>query len=64
MVVGAPFDEAAGSVFVYKETDENKWELFGDKIVAADGTQGDEFGYSVDMNEDSILAIGSRVRDI
>ena len=63
MVVGAPFDEG-GSVFVYKEIKENTWELLGDKIVAANGTQNDEFGYSVDINEDSMLVIGSRVSNI
>lgn len=65
MVVGAPFDgegSSTGSVFVYKEVSEDKWELQGNKITLQEGLQGDAFGYSVDIDEESTLAIGVRVR--
>jgi len=45
---------------VYKEVEENKWELIGDKITPADGIDGDLFGFSVDIDK-STLVIGSRV---
>lgn len=66
MVVGAPFDgtgsSQTGSVFVYKEVAANTWELFGDKITPVDGLVGDSFGFSVDIDEDATIVIGSRVR--
>ena len=65
VLIGAPFDGAensqTGSVFAYKETEDNKWELLDDKIVPADGTDGDLFGFSVDIDENSSILIGSRV---
>ena len=65
VVIGAPFDDndnsLTGSVFVYKETEDNKWELYGDKIVPADGTDDDLFGFSVDIDESSSILIGARV---
>lgn len=60
VVVGAPFDEI-GSVFVYKEVSDNKWELLGDKITPPDGVELDMFGYSVDVDQDSTLVVGSAV---
>jgi hypothetical protein len=66
VVVGAPFDgtgsSQTGSVFVYKEVAANTWELFGDKITPVDGLVGDSFGFSVDIDEDATIVIGSRVR--
>lgn len=65
VVVGAPFDESGssmtGSVFVYREVSENKWEMVGNKITPEDGVDGDTFGYSVDIDEHSTLVIGSKV---
>ena len=65
-MVGAPFDgtgsSQTGSVFVYKEVATNAWELFGDKITPVDGLGGDSFGFSVDIDEDATIVIGSRVR--
>lgn len=66
-MIGAPFDgegdSSTGSVFVYKETSEDKWELQGAKITPQDGLQGDAFGFSVDVDKDSNLVIGARVRN-
>lgn len=65
VAVGAPFDGEdgtdTGSVFLYKEESENNWELQGDKITPADGVDEDLFGFSVDLDNDSTLLIGSRV---
>ena len=65
MVVGAPFDgtggSQTGSVSVYKEVTENKWELFDSKISPVDGSAGDQFGVSVDIDEESTIVIGSSV---
>ena len=64
MVVGAPFDEegnSTGSVFVYKEVSEDVWELQGDKLTLQEGLEGDAFGFSVDIDEESTLAVGVRV---
>ena len=65
MVVGAPFDRTGssqtGSVFVDKEVSNNTWELFGGKITPVDGLEGDAFGFSVDIDEDATVVIGSRV---
>ncbi len=64
--MGAPFDgtgsSQTGSVFVYKEVVTNTWDLFGDKITPVDGLGGDAFGFSVDIDEDATIVIGSRVR--
>jgi hypothetical protein len=66
VVIGAPFDSndnvMAGSVFVYKETSTDNWELVGDKIIPADGLANDAFGFSVDIDEDNNIVVGSRVR--
>ena len=63
-MVGAPFDvigsTQTGSVSVYKEVSENKWELFDGKIAPVDGRAGDQFGVSVDADESTIV-IGSSV---
>lgn len=63
--MGAPFDSddslETGSVFVYKEVNEDEWELLGSKIIPADGIDGGLFGFSVDIDEDSTIVIGSRV---
>lgn len=68
MVVGAPFDESGGSmtgsVFVYHEVSENKWELVGDKITPEDGVDGDAFGYSVDIDDNYTVVIGSKVSEL
>lgn len=50
-----------GSVFVYQEVSENDWQMLGDKITPADGINEDLFGFSVDLDDDSTLLIGSRV---
>jgi hypothetical protein len=66
VVVGAPFDSEdglqTGSVFVYKEVEQNKWDLVGQKVTPTNGLGGDAFGYSVDIDEKSLLVVGSRVR--
>eukprot|EP00804_Cyclotella_cryptica_P000057 CCRYP_013743-RA/>CCRYP_013743-RA protein AED:0.16 eAED:0.16 QI:2268/1/1/1/0.69/0.66/27/153/931 len=63
IVVGAPFDgtgsSQTGSVSVYKEVSENKWELFDSKIIPLDGSAGDQFGVSVDIDEESTIVIGA-----
>lgn len=65
MVVGAPFDgtggSQTGSVSVYKEVSENKWELLDSKITPVDGSAGDQFGVSVDIDDESTIVIGSSV---
>ena len=66
MVIGAPFDNnggtLTGSVFVYKETSTDTWELVGNKIIPADGVANDAFGFSIDIDEDNNIVVGSRVR--
>ncbi|KAL7519364.1 hypothetical protein ACHAWX_004128, partial [Stephanocyclus meneghinianus] len=63
VVVGAPFDgtggSQTGSVSVYKEVSENKWELLDSKITPVDGSAGDQFGVSVDIDDESTIVIGS-----
>lgn len=63
-MVGAPFDgdgSLTGSVFVYKEVGDDEWELLGSKIIPVDGADGDLFGFSVDIDKNSTILIGSRV---
>ena len=64
-MVGAPFDGSGdsqtGSVSVYKEVSENKWQLLDSKITPVDGSAGDQFGVSVDIDEESTIVIGSSV---
>lgn len=66
--MGAPFDgtggSQTGSVFVYKEVSENKWDLFDRKITPLGGKAGDQFGVSVDIDDESTIAIGSSVSAI
>lgn len=47
---------------MYREVTENEWELLGNKIIPADGDLGYLFGSSVDIDEESMVAIGSKVR--
>lgn len=66
MVVGAPADgeensSQTGSAFVYMEVIEDEWDLLDNKIIPSDGDVGYLFGSSVDINEDSMVAIGSKV---
>ena len=55
-MVGAPFDgtgrSQTGSVFVYEEVSENMWELLDSKIIPLDGSAGDQFGVSVDIEDE------------
>lgn len=62
VVVGAPFDRArAGSVYVYKEVSEDEWVIQGEKIIAQDSEDNDEFGSSVDIDEASRIVVGAFV---
>lgn len=65
--MGAPYDDdendsQTGSVFVFKEVSQNKWELQGDKIIPNDAAGGEFFGESVDIDEESRIVIGAGVR--
>jgi len=59
IVVGAPYeDEAgtdAGAIYVFHRTGTNAWDL-GTKILSSDGEAGDDFGYSVGIDGDYIIA--------
>lgn len=62
LIVGAPFDETGGlrtgSVYLYEEVSENMWGLVH-KLV--NGSDGDRFGTSLDIDEMSTVAIGASV---
>jgi FG-GAP repeat/Thrombospondin type 3 repeat/Bacterial TSP3 repeat len=53
VVVGAP-DSAAGSVFVFSKQQEEGWTKT-QQLFPGDGSQTDDFGYSVSLNGDQIL---------
>ncbi len=58
-VVGAPYDEdngsRSGSVFVYYPDKTGVWRL-DEKLTASDGSAWDEFGTSVDIDGDYLIA--------
>jgi hypothetical protein len=48
-LVGAPFENSGGAVFVFvRDTDDNSWDR-QQKLTASDATPGDQFGYSVSI---------------
>ena len=48
-LVGAPFENGGGAVFVFvRDPDVNSWDR-QQKLTAADASPGDEFGYSVSV---------------
>ena len=53
MVVGSTYDNGTGAAYVYQRSG-NLWVL-QQRIVAADGLAGDEFGYSVDIKGNYII---------
>jgi hypothetical protein len=53
VVVGAP-DSASGSVFVFSEQQERGWSKT-QQLFPSDGSQTNDFGYSVSLNGDQIL---------
>jgi len=57
-VVGAFFDSSngsmSGSAYIFHRTGENNWDA-GTKIIASDGTAGDNFGYSVSISGDYVV---------
>jgi hypothetical protein len=56
-IVGEPGDNeqgsSSGSAFLYKREGENWFEI--EKLLASDGGEGDDFGYSVCINDDQII---------
>ncbi|TQF70671.1 FG-GAP repeat protein [Pseudoalteromonas luteoviolacea] len=64
LVIGAPHSDAphidSGSAYVYERIN-NKWE-FKAKLTAKDGAQGDLFGISVAIDNDTIL-VGADLHD-
>lgn len=56
-IVGAYFDEdngvEAGAAYVFEKID-GKWQETS-KLLASDGTQGDQFGFTLDMSEDTAV---------
>ncbi|MEJ2103274.1 MAG: hypothetical protein P8X47_01715 [Ignavibacteriaceae bacterium] len=61
-LVGAPFEDEngnnAGAIYFYEQLN-NQWTQ-SEKIIAPDGTPGDEFGISVDMDND-LAIVGARL---
>ena len=48
-LVGAPFENGGGAVFVFvRDPDDNSWDL-QQKLTASDASPGDQFGYSVSV---------------
>lgn len=65
IVVGAPHEgvgsDKTGAMFIYREVATNTWVL-QQKVIPADGGQGDRFGFSVDIHK-SIIVVGARDAD-
>ncbi|MCP4284847.1 MAG: hypothetical protein GY792_10400, partial [Gammaproteobacteria bacterium] len=64
LVVGAPGVKNGnnqGAVYVFRrnKTDPNKWEQVSGRLVASDGTIGDQFGTSVALDKDT-LVVGAK----
>jgi len=57
VVVGAPFHNGTGAVYVFTLTNGNVWTQ-ETKITSSDGVAGDRFGWSVSMDQDAI-AVGA-----
>jgi len=57
LVVGAPYENASGSVFIYEEQTTDSW-VFTDQISPVDGGAGDLFGLSVDFDSGNLI-VGS-----
>jgi len=58
VVVGAPFEEERGALFIYKQDAPNSWGEF-DKVAPDDLSDGAAFGFSVAL-DNSIALIGAR----
>ncbi|EED87896.1 hypothetical protein THAPSDRAFT_264660, partial [Thalassiosira pseudonana CCMP1335] len=59
LVVGAPYDDDKGAVYLYTlNSNSNTWGV-EQKIVASDGDAYDRFGWSVAMSETGQLVVGA-----
>jgi hypothetical protein len=62
-LVGAPFEDGGGAVFVFvRDPDDNSWDR-QQKLAASDASPGDEFGYSVSVFGNTAI-IGAPQADV
>lgn len=58
LVVGAPFQEGGGMVYIFKRDDQG-WSEYGNVTWQFQG-ENDEFGFDVALSDNSLLVVGSR----
>jgi len=58
LVIGAPNEGNSGSTFVYEEQTTNSWKLLEPIITPNDGDGFDDFGHSVDLDNNNLI-VGS-----
>lgn len=54
MLVGAPTIGAAGSVYIYRRNNGDRWDYY-DALVSPDSAAGDRFGAAIAMDGDSVV---------
>ncbi|KAL7529039.1 hypothetical protein ACHAXR_005539, partial [Thalassiosira sp. AJA248-18] len=58
LLVGAPFEEGVGAMFIYKEVALNTWDEF-DQLAPGNVNDDDQFGFSVAI-DNSVALVGAR----